>query len=296
MTLYLQDAMKRNVSDIYIDQGTIFFREDVSLIKTQYSIPEFGAIPLFCERKARNHIRLLPQDLSAQALQYPPEVSSILSKQRGLILCIGASTSGKTTLILHLLKHTPSTRISAYNTHVKSSSPYRVCSQHLWCATDEVPDIEVLTIRSPETALHALMNASNRLIIANIKAKGMQDGLSKLMLFLHSYPKEYILDLLATYINCFVSTVLVSSQAKKKLPLIGIAQANESLAAQIRQGNFHIIEEFIQKGNAGAHSLSVDLQLATWLQNRQLSLTEATSNAINPSKMQLRASGIIHND
>ena len=293
---YLQDAIERNVSDIYLNDGIIFFRERHSLVKTTHLVPEFGPLPLHCERRSRNHIRLLPQDLSADTLQYPKEVSSLLKEKRGLILCLGASSSGKTTLILHLLKQAAPARVSAYNTHIKSASPYRICSQHLWCATDEIPDIEVLTIHSPDSAFHALMNASNRLVIANIKAKGIQDGLSKLMLFLHSYPREYILELLATYTKRLVSTALVNSSGNKIQPLIGIAQVNESLSAQLLQGNFHIIEEFIQKGNVGPNSLSSDVQLASWLQNRQISMEEATSHAINPSKMRLRASGIIHND
>ena len=296
MTRYLQDAIQKNASDIYIDQGVLFFREGDSLVKTQHSVHEFGTVPPFCERKSRHHIRLLPPDFSSQKLQYPQEVSSIFKKKRGLILCMGAASSGKTTLLLHLLKNEPASRISAYNTHIKSSSPYRVCSQHLWCAKDENPDIEILTIHSPESALHALLNAPNRLICANIKANGIPDGLNKLMLYLHSYPKEYILNLVAAYVNCLVSTALVTNQAGKKRPLISIAHVNESLGTQIQQGNFKLIEEFVQKGNVGENSLSSDIQLATWLQNRQISMEEATSYAINPSKMRLRASGIIHND
>ena len=82
----------------------------------------------------------------------------------------------------------------------------------------------------------------------------------------------------------------------KRQPLIGIAQVNESLAAQLKQGHFHIIEEFIQKGNVGLNSLSSDIQIATWLQHRLVSMDEATSHAINPSKMRLRSAGIIHNE
>ena len=227
MTLYIQEAIQKNATDIYIDQGIIFFRVGRSLVKTQHAVQEFGTIPAFCERKSRHHIRLLSQDLSAKGLQYPDEVSSILRSRRGLVLCMGTASSGKTTLILHLLKNHPTARVAAYNTHVKASSPYRICQHHLWCAIDENPDVEVLTIRSEESAFHALMNASNRLVCANIKAKGIEDGLNKLMLYLHSYPKEYVLNLLSAYTNCLVSTALVTSLTGNIQPLIGIAQMSK---------------------------------------------------------------------
>ena len=92
------------------------------------------------------------------------------------------------------------------------------------------------------------MNASNRLVCANIKAKGIEDGLNKLMLYLHSYPKEYVLNLLSAYTNCLVSTALVTSLTGNIQPLIGIAQINESLRAQLRQEPILVLsEEFIQK-------------------------------------------------
>lgn len=296
MSTYLQDAQRQGVSDIYLDQGTVFVRKGGKLLKTNNTIHEFGEVPPFCEKKSQYHIRLLPQDLSLEALKYPKEVQTILQAKAGLILCFGSSSSGKTSLILHLLLNQPSSRVSAFDTHTEDSSPYHQFSQHVWCAPEEHPDIEVITIDSEESALQALLESSNHIVIAKINANGMYDGLNKLMLYLGKYPQQYVLNLLASYSRYFISTALITDTSGKILPLLGIAQVNESLATQLQQGNFQIIEAFVQKGNVGLNSISSDVQLSTWYQDDQVSMDEASKFAINPSRMRLRADGIIHNE
>ena len=124
----------------------------------------------------------------------------------------------------------------------------------------------------------------------------MYDGLNKLMLYLGKKPHNYVLNLLASYSRYFISTALVTNTEGKIQPLLGITEINESLVAQLQQGNFQIIEEFVQKGNVGINSISSDVQLATWLQNGQVTMEESSKFAINPSRMRLRADGIIHNE
>lgn len=296
MSAYFQDAQRQGVSDIYLDQGTVFVRRSGKLLKTNNTIHEFGEVPLFCEKKSQYHIRLLPQDLSLESLKYPEEVQTILKTRTALILCFGSSSSGKTSLLLHLLSNQPSTRISAYDTHTTASSPYRQFSQHVWCSPEENPDIQIITIDSEESALQALLESSNRIVIAKINAKGIYDGLNKLMLYLGKQPKKYILNLLASYSSYLISTALVTNREGTIQPLLGIAEVNESLAAQLKQGNFQIIEEFVQKGNVGTNSISSDIQLTTWYQKGEITMNEASKFAINPSRMRLRADGIIHNE
>ena len=69
-----------------------------------------------------------------------------------------------------------------------------------------------------------------------------------------------------------VNINLVRTVQQKFAHLSSITNSNESIASLIESGAFHKIEDSVQRGNGGVGSLSADVQLAEWIQKRQIQL------------------------
>ena len=115
-------------------------------------------------------------------------------------------------------------------------------------------------------------------------------------MLLKEYKPRSIQSLMSEQICSLVNINLVRTIQQKWRPLIAITNCNESIAALIADGEFHKLEDSVQRGNGSFGSLSADVQLAEWIQMRQIQLDEAIRFANYPATMRLRASGIIHND
>jgi Tfp pilus assembly pilus retraction ATPase PilT len=291
-TPYITEAVEKGASDILLIQNSIWYRIQGQLHKSIHSTETLDDTPHpNIERKSATHLRCI-QNFLAQPnlpLNYPKESKDILTgKKNGLILVGGPSASGKTTLALHLLH--------AMNHHSVQVSSF---SKHLYpnvLLSNDAPNIIHMKIHDAHTAMYALRSSIDSIVIADIHAKNAQDVMQQMQLLLKDYPEELILSLCAEQVQTIVTCALVQSISQKYRPLLTIIQTNESISAQIQQKAFHNLETYVQRGNAGAGSLSGDVQLAQWLQEKTITMDEAIRFAAQPATMRLRAAGIVHNE
>ena len=287
MQAILQAAQQKQATDILTIDNRIWFRILGTLQSTDYPVATFEELPSGFEQKSPTHIRCLPLDLTLTGLQYPREVSTVTDFTKGLVLLSGTNTSGKTTLLLHWLS-------KLKNRSVDSRITLPTTKGVLW--SNDQPDIQIVDITDSSSAFNALRSSIHRLVIAVIDARNNADTLRHLTMLLKEYDPRSIQSLMSEQICSLVNINLVRTIQQKLRPLIAITNCNESIAALIADGEFHKLENSVQRGNGGFGSLSADVQLAEWIQMRQIQLEEAIRFANYPATMRLRASGIIHND
>ena len=291
-TPYITEALEQGASDILLIQHSIWYRIQGQLHKSSHSAENLDITQHpNIEKKSNTHLRCIQNFLAQPNIQlnYPKESKNIVTgKKNGLILVGGPSASGKTTLVLHLLHgmNNHSVQVSSFPTHLYQDI--------LLC--NDAPNIIHMKIHDAQTAMSALRSSIDSIVIADIHAKNAQDIMQQMQLFLKDYPEELILSLCAEQIQTIVTCALVQSISQKYRPLLTIIQTNESISAQIQEKAFHNLETYVQRGNAGAGSLSGDVQLAQWLQEKTIAMDEAIRFAAQPATMRLRAAGIVHNE
>ena len=289
MQTVIQDAIQQQSTDIQIINNRIWFRIFGRLQQTQHSVQPFtGEISGF-ERKSETHLRRLPTDLTLSALRYPGEVSTPLDNEKGLIVFSGSHASGKTTLLLHWLSN-----LRNRSVYSQIALPTASLPNVLW--SEDQPDIHILSVQNSDDAFAALRMSIHQLVIAVVDARSNTDALRHITMLLNQYNVQKIQSLLGEQIVSAVNIQLVRTAQQHFRPLVSITNRNESTSSIMTEGEFHKLEDAVQRGNGGAGSLSSDVQLADWLQQRQIDLDEALRFAIYPATMKLRAAGIIHND
>ena len=295
MDAILRDAQQQYATDILLINGSVWFRVSGKLQSTTHTASAFENVPDGFERKSNSHIRCLPTNFTLNELQYPGEVSKVLDFERGLIILNGATNSGKTTLLLHWLKS-----LQQRSVDNRIQLPKSGLDNVLW--SSDQADIQLTSITDGASAFKALRDSIHQIVIAVVDARSNADALRHIHMILcnsgHSSGSDdnMILSLMSEQICSVVNISLVRTVQQRYRPLVAITNRNESVSAQIAHGDFHKLEDAVQRGNGGLGSLSADLQLANWLQQRQIDLEEALRFANYPATMRLRASGIIHND
>lgn len=291
MQPYLQEAQQSQATDVLLLNGQVWYRILGKLRPSNHSASSLELptlTPLF-EQKSSSHIRCLPSDLSFQALNYPAEVAKIMDVERGLILLSGPHNSGKTTLLLHWLS-----RLQNRSVELTLDLPEAHASKVLR-STDQA-DIKVMALKDASDAMTGLRDSINKVVIMVVDGRSNADSLRYMALLLNHLPDVTVREMLSEQVISLVNVNLVRTIQNRFHPLVAITNSNESIRSQIAEGHFHKLEDSVQRGNGGYGSISGDIQLAEWLQQRQVSLEEALRFAMYPATMRLRASGIIHND
>ena len=295
MDTILRDAQEQHATDILLINGGVWFRVSGKLQPTEHTASGFNNVPIGFELKSTSHIRCLPTGFSLSALQYPGEVSTVLDFERGLIILNGTNNSGKTTLLLHWLQS-----LQHRSVDNQIQLPNAGLNKVLW--SSDQADIQLTSITDGTSALNALRDSIHQLVIAVVDARNNADALRHIHMLLcsstHSNDSgdNNLLSLMSEQICSVVNVSLIRTVQQRFRPLVAITNRNEGICAQISHGDFDKLEDAVQRGNGGLGSLSSDVQLASWLQQRQIHLEEALRFANYPATMRLRASGIIHND
>ena len=291
----LQDAIKAGATDIHFLNEKVFFRVARKLVATNLlpsAVRQQMDQLTQVEQKSQDHSRIHCNEHSLSSLKYPLQIRALNQYSKGLILVTGIAGSGKTTFLTHLLSYFPNKRVFLENLFFPGTSSTTV----LVSPYSSGQDVTLMNIQTEEQAFNALQRSKDHLVIAQLNSDGATDSLRHLLLLLRNYDQKLILHLLADQIQIIFQTTLLLNKKNEILPLIGILQSNESVSNQIRENRITSLHDLINKGNAGADTLGIDLQLAKLVQEHKIDLSEALNAAIKPSSMQLRANGILHNE
>ena len=232
MQAILDEANRLNATDVVLIKNQVWYRVLDKLQPSTHQLNEFVLpLPNGVERKSSTHLRCLPTSLNMDNLQYPPEISFPTKHTRGLILLSGPKSSGKTTLLMHWIQ-------GFQNRSVHLEIPIPESTLRNVLISSDQADIRIQSITDGVSALKALRNSIDQLVIATLPTKHHADSLRHLSMLLKEYPNDSVLSLMSEQIVSLVNMNLIHTLKNTHRPLISIINNNESIRSQISDGLF----------------------------------------------------------
>lgn len=272
-----------------------------------FGIQELGNFRVNCfyqRGSAAIVVRYVQGDIpSLASLGLPPLLSDIIMENRGLVLVVGATGSGKSTTIASMLDHRSSNRTGHILTvedpieylfkHKKSIVNQRAIgvdtnswAEALHNAMRQAPDcIMIGEIRDRETMGAALAYAqTGHLCVATLHANNSYHVLNRIINF---FPVEnrpaLFMDLSAT-LRCVISQRLVKKPNGQRIPAMEILLNTRNISELIARGEVNAIREAMEQSLApGCQTFEEDL--FRLYNEKSITLDEALSNADSPTNL-----------
>lgn len=240
---------------------------------------------------------------SLESLGMPPILADIVMEQRGLVLVVGATGSGKSTTVAAMLDYRNTHRTGHILTvedpieylfkHKKSVINQRAIgvdtiswAEALRNAMRQAPDcIMIGEIRDRETMAAALAYAqTGHLCVATLHANNSYHVLNRIINF---FPLEnrnaLCLDLSAS-LRCVVSQRLVRKPNGQRTPAVEILLNTRNISDLIARGEVNAIQEAMEQSLApGCQTYEEDL--FRLFKERVITLEEALANADSPTNL-----------
>jgi twitching motility protein PilT len=212
--------------------------------------------------------RAIPREVpSFEALKMPPGVRRLAEEHRGLVLCTGATGSGKTTTLASMLGHINSTRrlhivtiedpIEILHDDVASIVNQREVgldtqsfSQALRRALRQDPDVILIgELRDAETAETALQAAeSGHLVLSTMHTIDAAETLGRLTEFFPGVKQPMIRSILAGVLRGVISQRLLPRVDGGRVAAVEVMINNARIADLIRDGRPDEIHDAIEEG------------------------------------------------
>ncbi len=238
-----------------------------------------------------------------ESLGLPPILADIIMEQRGLVLVVGATGSGKSTTVAAMLDYRNANRTGHILTvedpieylfkHKKSIINQRAIGVDTLGWTDalknamrQAPDcIMIGEIRDRETMAAALAYAqTGHLCIATLHANNSYHVLNRIINF---FPLEnrpaLCLDLSAS-LRCVISQRLVKKPNGQRTPAVEILLNTRNIADLVAKGEVNAIQEAMEQSLApGCQTFEDDL--FRLYKDHVITLEEALANADSPTNL-----------
>ncbi|AUX94671.1 type IV pilus twitching motility protein PilT [Mixta gaviniae] len=237
---------------------------------------------LFRQRQGMSlALRLIAAQCPAlETLQLPASVLSLLARQDGLILIVGATGSGKSTTLaamvdalnqqqarhiitledpLEFIHHSRCSLIQQRQIGLHCRS----FQQGLRAALREDPDVIVLgELRDPDTISLALTAAeTGHLVLATLHTRGAAQTVDRLIDVFPSEQKNLVRSQLAGSLQAIIAQRLVPAEAEGRIGLYEVLINTPAVANLIREGKTHQIGGLLQTGlQSGMQTFEQSLQ------------------------------------
>jgi len=212
--------------------------------------------------------RVIPRDVpSFEALKMPPGVRRLAEEHRGLVLCTGATGSGKTTTLASMLGHINRTRrqhIVTIEDPIEIIHDDVACivnqrevgldtqsfSQALRRALRQDPDVILIgELRDAETAETALQAAeSGHLVFSTMHTIDAAETLGRLTEFFPGAKQPMIRSILAGVLRGVISQRLLPRADGGRVAAVEVMVNNARIADLIREGRPDEIHDAIDEG------------------------------------------------
>ncbi|MGQ3891920.1 PilT/PilU family type 4a pilus ATPase [Legionella sp. CNM-4043-24] len=201
-----------------------------------------------------------------ETLGLPPLLHSLVMEQRGLILVVGATSSGKSTALASMINH----RNNNYNGHILTiEDPIEYLYTHnksivdqreigidtlnyenaLKNAMREAPDVILIgEIRERETMKHAIAYAqTGHLCLSTLHANNANQTMERIINFFPEDAKRQILADLSLNLRAIISLRLIPGLNKKRVPAVEVLINSPYIADLIDKGKIEEIKEAMAK-------------------------------------------------
>ncbi len=258
--------------------------------------------------RQRGHISLVIRYLagvipSIEELKLPPVFKDLVMEKRGLVLVVGATSSGKSTSLASMVQYRNATRTGHILTvedpieyvfrHDKSIVSQREIgidthsyAQALTNAMREAPDMLMIgEIRDRETLQHALIYAqTGHLCLATLHANNSYHALNRIINFFPHEARESLLMDLSVSLRCVISQRLIKGVDGKLVPAVEVLLNTVHIAELIKNGETDQIKEAMEQSlSPGSQSFEQDLYRLC--AGGEITLEEALANSDSPTNL-----------
>ena len=263
--------------------------------------------------RQRNSISMVIRNIKTdipdwKLLGLPPVLTDVIMEQRGLVLFVGATGSGKSTSLASLIDHRNSNcaghiitiedPIEFVHSHKKSIVNQREVGVDTDSYEDalkntlrQAPDVILIgEIRDQETMEHALAFAeTGHLAISTLHANNANQALDRIINFFPDERRNQLLLDLSLNLRAFVSQRLVKTIDGKRAAAVEILLGTPLVQDMIRRGDVHEIKEVMEKSeNLGMQTF--DRALYKLVEAGKISMEETMKNADSPNNLRLKLS------
>ncbi|NQZ53137.1 MAG: PilT/PilU family type 4a pilus ATPase [Piscirickettsiaceae bacterium] len=238
-------------------------------------------------------------------MNLPPILGEIIMEQRGLILVVGATGSGKSTSLAAMIGHrnrnsashilTIEDPLEFIHKHEKSVVQQREVGidtlsyeNALKNALREAPDVIMIgEIRDIETMKHAInYSETGHLCLATLHANNANQALDRILNFFPETAHRQLLTDLSLNLRAIISQRLLVAKDGKRVPAVEVMLNTPFIAELITKGNISGIKGAMKESTEKG-TITFDQALLILYQSGQISLDEAIFNADSKNDLSL---------
>ncbi len=272
-----------------------------------FGVPDVGnfRVNVFCQRSSvAIVVRYILGNIPAlESLALPPVLAELIMQQRGLILIVGATGSGKSTTIASMLDHRNANRSGHILTiedpieflfkHKKSIVNQRELGMDtagwepaLKNAMRQAPDcILIGEIRDKETMQAAIAYAqTGHLCLATLHANNSYHALNRIINFFPLDNRTALYLDLSASLKAIVSQRLVKTKEGKRTPAAEVLLNTRHIQELIERGEVVSIKEAMEQSLAPG-SQTFEQDLFRLYRAGTVSLDEALANSDSPTNL-----------
>jgi twitching motility protein PilT len=280
-----------------------------------FSYPELGRFRVNIFQQ-RGHptiaLRLVKQMVRSFAdLNLPPQVETLASKPRGIIIVGGATGSGKSTTLAAMVEHVNQS-VRRHIITIEDPIEYLFTDKESVIEQREIgidtasyssglrhvlrqdPDVIVIgEMRDAESA-HAAMSAANigRLVFTTLHTADAIQSVQRVLEFFPSNERDFARRLFSETLAGVVCQRLVQTEDSGAIPATEILMNTSSIARLIAEGQLEKIRGALELGGADGMQ-TFDQHLTSLVKEERISRDTAIANAANPDLMRMAFQGVV---
>ncbi len=241
--------------------------------------------------------------LKVEELNLPIVLKNLVMEKRGLILMVGATSSGKSTTLASMIEHRNSMATGHILTiedpieymfkHNKSivnqreiGSDTHSYEQALISAMREAPDVVMVgEIRDRETLKQALITAqTGHLCLSTLHANNSYHALNRIINFFPYDARQSILSDLSMCVRAVISQRLVRNVQGRLMPAVEVMINTSLIADMIKKGEIEKIRDAIEQ-SVSPGSQTFEQALYQMFKKGHITKDEALRNADSASNL-----------
>ena len=252
-------------------------------------------------------IRYIKGDIPDIAqLNLPPLLEELIMEQRGLILVVGSTGSGKSTTLASMIEHRNRTQTGHILTiedpieyiyrHKKSVVDQREVGLDtlsyeaaLKNAMREAPDVILIgEIRDASTMQHATAYAeTGHLCLSTLHANNANQALDRIVNFFPDTAHRQLYTDLSLNLKAVISQRLVLGLDGQRIPAVEIMLLSSFISELIQKGDIHSLKEAMEQGNECGMQ-TFDQSLYKLYKEDKISMEEALKHADSRNNLSLK--------
>lgn len=261
--------------------------------------------------KQRNNIALVIRNIkvdipNADSLGLPQILKDVIMEQRGLVLFVGGTGSGKSTSLAALIDHRNANstgHIITIEDPIEYIHPHKKClisQREVGVDTDsyedalentlrQAPDVILIgEVRTQETMEHAMAFAeTGHLCLSTLHANNSNQALDRIINFFPEERRHQLLMDLSLNLKAFISQRLIPTIDGKRVAAIEILLGTSTIQELIMKGDIHGIKEVMERSeDIGMQTF--DSHLFKLYREGIISYDEMMRNADSPNNLKVK--------